>query len=222
MSRSLKFLISLAFLIPLFAKGAHASVVTSFGSEAQAVAARTFWETKVVPGFLDDTLTGLNCFGDICMSDAGNTFIDGGVGVLSTGFGSTGVLDGIHLDLTKAADENVVGRFIWNLAGAGANAFGFYSHDHDGGVVEVKFVDGSLETFTLFSAGDGDNLFFGVYNVGLIDTVTITTTDPAGVSHWDNFVTGTTVPIPAALPLFISGLVALALVARRRRSAALA
>lgn len=217
MSKVLKFLGAFAFCFPLFVASAQAGYVTTVGNEATANLGRTFWEGQIQPGFLDDDLTGLSCGGGICTSAAGNTFTEGSAGTLSAQTGSQGVLDGIHLDLTKAADANVVGRFTWNLAGAGADAFGFFSHDNDAGMVQVAFVDGSLQTIPILSSGSEDDMFFGIWGLGLIDSVTISTTDPGGISHWDNFVSGTTVPLPPAVPLFLSALALFGIVARRRK-----
>lgn len=86
----------------------------------------------------------------------------------------------------------------------------------------IKFNDGTEQTFGINTANvSGDNLFWGITGLaGNVANIQISASDPAGLTSWDNFTFGATIPVPAALPLFLSGLVALALVARRRRPAA--
>jgi len=182
-------------------------------------AAFAAWQSNVVGGGTVDNLSTLNCIGNFCNTALGNQFVKTQGDSLIEVSLTEGVIDGSNLQLTKPVGGDASGQFIWNLAGSGANAFGFFGHENDGGQVTVEFSDGSTITQNLFTApGSFGNMFFGATGTNaLIDLVTITTTDPGGISNWDNFVVGATVPVPAALPLFLSALVAVGLVARRKR-----
>jgi hypothetical protein len=193
--------------------------VDGAGTTASSDAAYSAWQTNVVGGGTVDDLSTLSCAGNFCNTALGNQFFKTqGISLTQASF-NLGVIDGENLQLSKTPDGAVTGQFIWNLAGSGANSFGFFGHENDGGLVTVEFSDGTSITQNIATAsGSFGNMFFGVTGANaLIDMVSISTTDPQGISNWDNFVVGTTVPVPAALPLFLSALVAVGLVGRRKR-----
>lgn len=219
----------LAFCISFLSAPANALMVHSgvdgFGSSTNSDAAYASWQSQVVGGGFSDDLSTLTCSGaspNVCTS-GGNTF----TGI--TGFGTingsepvnTPVTAGRVLQLAKGPFSGIdpTGSFTWDIAGSGADAFGFFVHDNDGGLVTIKFNDGTVQTFgnNAFNSS-GDNMFWGITGLaGNVTSIQISASDPGGLTSWDNFVVGTTVPVPAALPLFLSALVAVGLVARRRR-----
>jgi hypothetical protein len=219
---NLKFLTVLA-VSAFFAVGsAHAMVVhqgtDTSGSTTNSDAAFVAWQAAV-SSFTVDDMTGIACGGGSCSTALGNTF-DEGVGALSASNFNGGVVSGPNLRLVEVGDA---GSFTWHLQ-TPSNAFGFFAFDNDGGTLTVNFDDGSMQEFDLLTAsGSSDNLFWGITGVGAnIASITITSEDPPGYSTWDRFVFGATVPVPAALPLFLSGLAFFGFVARRRARAATA
>jgi len=211
------------------AVSANAATVHSgtdgFGLSTNSDAAYAAWQGQVVGGGLSDELSTMTCSGaspNVCTSGS-NKF--SGV----TGFGSIYASEPVNtpvtadrvLQLAKGpfSGSDPTGRFIWDIAGPGVDAFGFFVHDNDGGLVTIKFNDGTVQTFgsNAFNAS-GDNMFWGITGLaGNVTSIEISASDPGGLTSWDNFVVGTTVPVPAALPLFLSALAAVGLVARRRR-----
>jgi hypothetical protein len=209
-----------------FATGnAHAAVfyqgVDGAGVTTSSDMAFSAWQSNVVGGGTVDDLSTLSCAGNFCNTALGNQFFKTQGNSLTEANFNLGVIDGENLQLSKTPDAAATGQFVWNLAGSGANAFGFFGHENDGGQVTVEFSDGTSITQNIATAsGSFGNMFFGVTGANaLIDLVSISTTDPQGISNWDNFVVGATVPVPAALPLFLSALAVGGLVARRRRRA---
>lgn len=198
---------------PAYALTVHQGVDAA-GSTANSQSAFADWQADV-SGFTTDDLTGLACGGGpvTCTSSAGNTFTQG-VGSLMAAGANLGVVSGANLLLVQ---PSAPGSFTWTLAQP-ANAFGFFAYDTDGENVTIAFDDGSAQEFMIATAmGTGDNLFWGITGLGAtITSVTITADDTPGFSYWDNFVVGAAVPVPAALPLFVSGLAVFGFVARRR------
>ena len=192
--------------------------VDASGSTANSDAAFLSWQAGV-SSFTADDMTGIVCGLGTCTTALGNTFVES-VGVLSASNFSGGVVTGPNMLLVQTDSP---GSFTWNLQ-TPSDAFGFFAFDNDGGTLTVTFDDGSLQEFELLTAaGSSDNLFRGITGVGVnIASITITSEDPPGYSTWDNFVFGATIPIPAALPLFLSGLAFFGFVARRRARAATA
>jgi len=198
---------------PAYALMVHQGADAS-GSTTNSQSAFAGWQAAV-SGFATDDLTGLACGGGpvVCTTTAGNTFTQG-VGDLMAAGANLGVVSGANLLLVQ---PNAPGSFTWTLAQP-ANAFGFFAYDTDGENVTIAFDDGSVQEFMIATAmGTEDNLFWGITGLGAnITSVTITADDTPGFSYWDNFVVGAAVPVPAALPLFLSGLAVFGFVARRR------
>lgn len=197
-------------------QGAFAYTV-SFGADlasstTNSDAAFAEWQ-GLVAGYTLDTMDGLSGTPAGGTTALGNTFTArGGLGIFNA---NVGVIDGTALSV----DRRIGGSpFTWNLVRP-ANGFGIFGHDNDGGTVSITFVDGSSVTEQFQAASSSsDNMFWGISGLSsLVASVTINTTDPGGVSIWDNAVTA--VPVPAALPLFGSALVGLGLIGRRRKRA---
>ena len=213
----------------LFVGSANALTVHSgtdgAASSTNSDAAYAAWQAQVVGlGFKDDLGT-MTCNGmspNVCTSGT-NTFtgVPGFGSINVSTFNSPVTADNV-LQLSKgpASGTDPTGSFIWDIDAPGFNAFGFFAHDNDGGLVTIKFDDGTVQTFGINTENvDADNLFWGITGLaGNVISIRISASDPDGISYWDDFVTGTTVPVPAALPLFLSALVGFALVARKRRA----
>lgn len=186
------------------------------GSTVNSEAAFTAWQGDVASFTLDD-MTGISCTAGVCTTNLSNTFTESVGQLIETTFDG-GVVSGPNLQLIEPTNP---GTFIWTLP-APVDAFGFFAYDNDGGIVTIGFDDGTEHMIDLASAaGSLDNLFWGVSGLSSkITSVSITTEDVPGFSTWDRFVFGATVPVPAALPLFLSGLAFFGFVARRRARAA--
>lgn len=216
-----KFLTVLALLGFLASGSAQAMTVhtgaDAGGSTTNSDAEFADWLGDVSSFTLDD-MTGINCVGvgpEVCTTDAGNMFTQGVGDLQATNFNG-GVASGANMLLIEVGNP---GSFTWTLPlGTNADAFGFFAHDVDGETVTIAFDDGSAQEFMITTGlGTEDNLFWGITGLAAnISEITITANDTPGFSTWDNFVFGTTVPVPAALPLFLSGLAFFGLVARRR------
>ncbi len=190
----------------------------------------TAWQGDV-SSFTVDDMTGISCVGGpiVCTTGAGNMFTQG-AGVLQATSFSGGVVSGPNMLLIQ---ENIEGTFTWTLAQP-ANAFGFFAFDTDGQTITINFDDGTAQELMFASAAEigctggtpacsSDSLFWGVTGLAQnITSVTISALDEPGFSTWDRFVFGATIPVPAALPLFLSGLAFFGFVARRRARAATA
>jgi len=179
------------------------------------------WLAEVSSSTPDDMTgiaNGASCVGG-CTTDVGNTFTQG-TGTLSGSNFTQGVVSGPNILLIQ---RNTEGNFTWTLPEP-ADAFGFFAFDTDGETITINFDDGTAQEL-MFATGLGtsDSLFWGVTGLAQnITSVTISALDSPGYSTWDRFVFGVTVPIPAALPLFLSGLAFFGFVTRRRAGAATA
>lgn len=231
---NLKFLTVLAVSSFLAMGSANALTVRSggdaSGSTTNSENAFTAWQGDVSSFTLDNmTGIGLGDCGGVCTTDAGNTFTQGAGALQGTNF-TQGVVSGPNMLLIQ---EDVEGYFTWTLPEP-VDAFGFFAFDTDGQTITINFNDGTAQELTFASANDigctggtpgcsSDSLFWGVSGLSQkISSVTISALDEPGYSTWDRFVFGVTVPIPAALPLFLSGLAFFGFFARRRDAAAAA
>lgn len=186
-----------------------------------SVAAFHDWQNQV-SSFSQDTVSGGTCFGTtvVCQSGAGNWFLAGSDPSLSLTTPTNPVVTGDALELERT--DTGPGSFTWVLAQP-ANAFGFFAGDNDAGTITITFAEG-IEQIISFGPPNGagavgDSVFWGVTGLaGNALAVNISTTDPGGISYWDNFVSGVTVPVPAALPLFLSALALFGMIARRRQT----
>jgi hypothetical protein len=199
------------------------------GSTTNSENAFTAWQGGVSSYTVDDMSgIGIGDCGGVCSTALGSDFTQG-VGALQGTDFTSGVVSGPNMLLVQEDSE---GNFTWTLP-APANAFGFFAFDTDGQTITINFDDGTAQEL-LFDTATGigctggvdcssDSLFWGVTGLAQnITSVTISALDEPGFSTWDRFVFGATVPVPAALPLFLSGLAFFGFVARRRARAATA
>lgn len=221
---NLKFLTVLAVSSFLAMGSANALTVRSggdaSGSTTNSENAFTAWQGDVSSFTLDNmTGIGLGDCGGVCTTDAGNMFTQGAGALQGTNF-TQGVVSGPNMLLIQ---EDVEGYFTWTLPEP-VDAFGFFAFDTDGQTITINFNDGTAQELTFATGlGSSDSLFWGVSGLSQkITSVTISALDEPGYSTWDRFVFGVTVPIPAALPLFLSGLAFFGFFARRRDAAAAA
>lgn len=168
------------------------------------------WQTAVANNFvLDDfdSPTGTAGFGGSLTTSLGNTFSSSDDLVGNSTFG-VGVLNGSNLQLTK---QGPVVDFVWDIASP-VDAFGFFARNNSGGIVTIDFNDGTAQSFNVqaLNAGSGDNLFWGITDLaGVVNSVSITSTDPANNSNWDRFVyreVKADVPEPGTIGLIVAGL----------------
>ncbi len=187
------------------------------GVTTNSDAAFDSWAASVASYSMDD-FSGLSS--PNFTTDDGNDFdaVSGSGSISDSNYHSGGVVDGPDY-LVLSRDGDNVGSFVWTLA-TPSNAFGVFGLDNDGGTITIGFTGGASSTYTLPAAtGSDDSLFWGISGTSTnVSSVTISSTDQPGVSSWDNFVTGTTIPEPSTYAALISmGLMGLAIAWRRRR-----
>ena len=196
------------FLGLIFAHQASALVIHTGqdpdGATTNSYAAFATWQASVGGVFDQDTMAGF----DDTSTTAGNTFTGTHNNIWADDF-TDGVIHGENMAVSSGDSD---GGFHWTLA-VPADAFGFFGYDNDQGTITVSFNDGTNRSFTHVA----DSSFWGVTGLNaLVTSVSVTTTDPGGQSHYDNFVTASTgVPEPSAIALMGLGL--LVFVATRRR-----
>ena len=203
---------------------------------------RTFFEDALVsPTTFDfeSVAEGLNVaagattshdFGPFTISDDG-AGSDIYIRDSSSGSASSGIVNGTKFVRYNENSSGLVHMYV--TFDAAVRAFGFDFNNVDSGTVPdfTVSVSGFLTTFPGVLASN-DSGFFGLISTdaAIMETAFSFFDDPtagSGVLGVDNFTWGSdlaasTVPLPGALPLFGSGLVALSLIARRRRKCALA
>jgi hypothetical protein len=187
-------------------------------STAQAEAAFANWQSGVGSFSVDPLagLSGTDGFNANLTSAAGNTFASADDFLVPTSL-TQGVMSGDVLALSRSGG---LATLVWTLAQP-ANAFGFFGFDNDGGALTVLFVDGTSHEYAMNGAGEDDSIFWGITGLdSAIASITISTTDPGGVSYLDRFVTGASisaVPEPASLLLVGLGIAAAGAAHRRLR-----
>jgi hypothetical protein len=205
-----------------FAAGAAvAAPVTFFGTGTATTAAEAAfaqWQAAVTGVSVDQLggLAGTAGANALLTSSAGNVFatIDDLASVRNV---ASGVVQGRHLQLDRRGAD---ATFTWTLPSV-VDAFGFFAHDLDGGTLTVTLANG--KTFTTQSAaGNDNNSFFGVTNLGsAVSLVTVSTSDPGGLAYFDRFAVATSrpVPLPATLVLVGLGVAGLGWIRRRQLAA---
>ncbi|MEQ9408669.1 MAG: PEP-CTERM sorting domain-containing protein [Fuerstiella sp.] len=201
----------------------HAAFVrTGTGSGGtDANAAFALWQTDVNGVFVQDSFDGLS--GSPLTTTQGNSFTPFNGGSLSANSSGLtgGVIDGTYLRLDNGSGA---GGFTWSLA-TPSYAFGMFGYDNDGGTLSISFVDGTTQNYTAPTGpGSGDSTFWGISGLtSAIASVSLTTTDPPGISRWDNFVYGGAAPVPEPASLAMWSLVGgIGFMVRRQRKKTIA
>lgn len=209
------------------------------GETAQTYAAFDAWVASV-GSFQKDTMDGpssVQTITDTVTTAAGSTFTAPNGNIygatifvdpdeVSIGTAPDFIMDGLTLGSTAlwqvgstVFSEDIL--FTWELPEP-STAFGFFSTDHDGFDLGVSFDIGEgLEEFTFTTADSNWEVsFWGISGLSApVSVVTLSSTDDGWV-FWDNFVYASPmtapIPLPAGLPLLLTGLAGLALLGRRR------
>ena len=209
------------------------------GETAQTYAAFDAWVASV-GSFQKDTMDGpdsTQVITDSVVTAAGSTFnapngnIYGATWFVdfdtSIGTAPDFIMDGLSLGSTALwqVGNTVLSAdilFTWELPEP-STAFGFFSTDHDGFELGVSFdIGDGLQAYTFQTADSNwDVNFWGISGLSApVSVVTLSSTD-TGFVFWDNFVyaspSAQVIPLPGALPLLITGLLALGAAGAARR-----
>lgn len=223
------FLAGLLTLATATSADAMAVVYAGTGTVADAQGAFNQWSAAV--GARNFTTDGTD--GGTGTGGSGGSYTTALGNVFSISSGSAGneiyrfttgnfrVLSGSYLGVIKRDTDATL---TWSIAAPAVNSFGFNFFDTDGGTVRIDFVSGTYKTFSINSANiNGESNFWGISGLSNpVSSVSITFTDPDGVSSWDNFSYGNTaaIPVPAALPMMLTVLGGLGYGAWRRKRTA--
>jgi hypothetical protein len=144
------------------------------------------------------------------------------------GFFGAGTVGNPWLSTNNAVDPMVFSGFSSSVRGIGGNFFGSnINGGFQAGDIRIDWTEvGGASGFTILLNAT-TNSFFGVVSAGGgFTSFTVTSVQPAGAFLWgtvDNFVLGaaptTTAPEPQTYALVAAGLLAMGVVARRRRIA---
>lgn len=186
------------------------------GSTTNSDAAHALWVAAVGGGIATDDLSTLVITMNVGTTTPGNIFTSAGSTSLSDPVFSVDVIFDKNLEVFCPGGicSSSTG-FDWTFA-ASSDAFGFFGHENDGGTITLMFVDGSQQILNFGSAGgEFDNLFVGVANLSVaLSGVMVRSTDPGGITNWDNF-SFAPVPEPTGLLLFSVGMLVVGWTLRR-------
>jgi hypothetical protein len=208
-------------MLSMASLSANAALVTYVGADDDVQSLADMTNSNIAANNFDTATGGLNTF-DFESAVPGGLTISGGSITDDSGCGA---LCGFNVTPGGSSFSLVVGGEITFTFDSPIDSFGFYVTGLQADLVPqqtVTYFDGSSTVFDFPAANDGGGAFIGFTDIGKsIASITLNLTND--IVAIDDIRYGvSSVPVPAAVWLFGSGLVGLVGASRRKKAVAVA